>query len=280
VKIWQPYVIDDDEQLEKDEIARNRIIWERLSPATDFFLCFMNGKRIEDDEPIEHGDRVLIGHRDEVEPDWWHPAMREMKERQDIKFIPPAHWLEDEEEDPAPKEEKAPESAQPAFCLPSSRLDQHEGKAQVDVGMETSEEESNARGKSDDSNIVTKDCTVVEDLHSQLSILRESIPDTRQAIITYQNHSVHMLFSPENAIADFKRKVKELWNIPTKMFYLLVNCVHESLARTWSSACSVSVKIRGLGAGPSAMTKVHRRQINTRRYMKSRSEKMQHSKIW
>jgi hypothetical protein len=79
VKIWQPYVTDDEEQLEKDEIARNRIIWKRLNPATDFFLCYMNGKRIGDDEPIEHGDRVLIWHRDEIGPDWWNQAMREMR---------------------------------------------------------------------------------------------------------------------------------------------------------------------------------------------------------
>jgi hypothetical protein len=72
VKIWQQYVTNDEEQLEKDEITRNKIIWERLNPATDFFLCFMNGKRIGDDERIEHGDRVLIGHRDEVDPDWRH----------------------------------------------------------------------------------------------------------------------------------------------------------------------------------------------------------------
>jgi hypothetical protein len=172
VKIWQPYVTDDDEQLEQDEIARNRIIRERLNPATDLFLCYMNGMRIGDDEPIEHGDRVLIGHRDEVDRDWWHRAMREMRERQDIKFTPPTHWSENEEEDPA-HEEEVPEPAQPALCSPSSRLDQHEGKAQVDGGMETSEEESNARDKSGDSNIVVKDGTVAVDLRSQLSVLRE-----------------------------------------------------------------------------------------------------------
>jgi hypothetical protein len=87
--------------------------------------------------------------------------------------------------------------------------------------METSEEESNARGKSDILDIVAKDCTVavdLQDLPSQLSILRKSVPDTFQATITFQRQSVHMFFSPENAIADFKRKVKELWNIPAKMY--------------------------------------------------------------
>jgi hypothetical protein len=156
--------------------------------------------------------------------------------------------MEDEEEPThSEEEEEVPESAQPAFRLPSSRLDQHEGKAQVDGGMETSEEESNARGKSGDSNIVVKDCTVAVDLQSQLSILKDSIPDTRQAIITFQGQSVQMFFSPENAIADFKRKVKELWNIPVKMYYLIANGIHESLVKAWHNVTSVSVNIRGMG---------------------------------
>jgi hypothetical protein len=37
-----------------------------------------------------------------------------------------------------------------------------------------------------------------------------------------------MFFSPENAISDFKRKVKDLWNIPSKLYYLTINGAHES----------------------------------------------------
>jgi hypothetical protein len=61
-----------------------------------------------------------------------------------------------------------------------------------------------------------------------------------------------MFFSPENAIADFRRKVKELWNIPPKMYYLSINGVHEGIPiTTWPSCSGVQVTIRGLGGGKS-----------------------------
>jgi hypothetical protein len=144
---------------------------------------------------------------------------------------------------PIHEEEEVLESAQPVLCLPSSRLDQYEGKAQADGGMETPEEESNARGKSGDPSITIKDCTVAVDLKHQLAILRDPLPDTFPAIISFQKQSVQMFFSPENAIADFKRKVRELWNIPMKMYYLLVNGLHESLVKTWQGVTSVVVQI-------------------------------------
>jgi hypothetical protein len=37
-----------------------------------------------------------------------------------------------------------------------------------------------------------------------------------------------MFFSPKNALADFQRKVKELWNIPKKHYYLSINGIQES----------------------------------------------------
>jgi hypothetical protein len=59
-----------------------------------------------------------------------------------------------------------------------------------------------------------------------------------------------MLFSPENALDDFHRKVKELWNIPAKRFYLLINGVHEEIPITkWASCTSVRVCIKGLLGG-------------------------------
>jgi hypothetical protein len=177
---------------------------------------------------------------------------------------------------PAHPKEEVPKSAQPEsvvsdVCLSSPRLVQHEEKAQTVTGLETSAEESNARGKSDDSIVATKDCTVAVDLSSQLSTLRKSIPDTHQAIITFQRQSIHMFFSPENAIADFKRKVKELWNIPVKLYYLLVNGVHESLIHSWHAVTSVIVKIRGLGAG--SMTKVHLKATQNQQVYEVRLER-------
>jgi hypothetical protein len=48
--------------------------------------------------------------------------------------------------------------------------------------------------------------------------------------------------------------MKELWNIPVKMYYLLVNGVHESLVNSWQPVSSVIVKIKGLGRKPTALT--------------------------
>jgi hypothetical protein len=246
VTIWESSQYDCPEQEEEDDVARNRIIWERLNATEDWFFCHLDGSRIEAGEAIEHHSRILIGHRDEIDPDWWHRPMREMKKREDIEFTPPADCLEDEEE------ETVPEPAQPALCLPSSRLDQHKGEAHVDGGMETSKEESNVRGKPEDVNTL-EDCTAAVDLKSQLLTLKESVPKTLQAIISFERHSVQMFFSPENAIADFKRKVKDLWNIPEKMYYLLINGVHELITpKSWPKCSPIQVMIKGLLGGGKA----------------------------
>jgi hypothetical protein len=62
-----------------------------------------------------------------------------------------------------------------------------------------------------------------------------------------------MFFSPENAIADFKRKVKDLWNIPEKMYYLLINGVHESITpKSWPKCWFIQIMTKGLlGGGKS-----------------------------
>jgi hypothetical protein len=123
--------------------------------------------------------------------------------------------------------------------------------AQIVCGMETSEE-VHARGKSDDLSIVVKDCIVTEDLQTQLFIFKESSPTTLPAIITFQRQSVQMFFSPETAVAHFKRNVKELWDIPSKMYYLLINGVHQGFSVTaWPKCSGVQVVIRSSGAGKS-----------------------------
>jgi hypothetical protein len=46
-----------------------------------------------------NGSRVLIRHRDEASPEWWHGSMSEMKVEHEAQFTPPVHWIEDEEDD-------------------------------------------------------------------------------------------------------------------------------------------------------------------------------------
>jgi hypothetical protein len=99
VEVWSACDAGDEDQIELDDIARNRIIWERLTPAADWFFCHMSGERIEAGEVIPHGSRVPIRHREEADPHWWHRAMSEMEREREPKFTPPAHWIEDEDEE-------------------------------------------------------------------------------------------------------------------------------------------------------------------------------------
>jgi hypothetical protein len=59
-----------------------------------------------------------------------------------------------------------------------------------------------------------------------------------------------MFFSPENALEDFRRKVREHWNIPKKLYYLLINGKHEEIQTTeWPRLSSIRVCIKGLLGG-------------------------------
>jgi hypothetical protein len=240
VHIWESNVYDYDGQDEEDEIARARIIWERLKPSADWFYCHTDGTRICDGEVIPHHAHIIIGLRDEVDPNWWHKAMSE-------SVSPPTHWLEDE---PEIDSVTNPKPAQPD-CLASARLDQPEATAQVCGGEDAIQTENSniTQGKS-------ASCTADVELRAELSKLHNAIPNTLCAIITFERQSVQMFFSPENAIADFERKVKNLWNIPRKMYYLLINGKHEShLNPKWPIRTAVCVKIKGLlGGDPRELT--------------------------
>jgi hypothetical protein len=93
-------------------------------------------------------------------------------------------------------------------------------------------------------------CTADESLGSELETLRSSVPSTLQAIITFGKHSIQTFFSPENALADFRKKVKEVWNIPSKIYYLFINGAHESrIPEVWSMTTVIQVKAKGLLGG-------------------------------
>jgi hypothetical protein len=108
VHIWEASEYEYPGQEEEDEIARAKIIWERLKPAADWFYCHTDGTRIGDGEAIPHHAHIIIGLRDEVDPEWWHKAKKE-------SITPPPHWFDEEE--------SGPEIAQSANLAPV-RLDQ------------------------------------------------------------------------------------------------------------------------------------------------------------
>jgi hypothetical protein len=71
-------------------------------------------------------------------------------------------------------------------------------------------------------------------------------PNTLRAVIAFQKQSVQMVFSPKHALDDFHRKVKEVWNIPKKDYYLLVNGNHEDIpTESWPVLSSIRVIIKG-----------------------------------
>jgi hypothetical protein len=239
VTIWESNVYDHDGQDEENDIARNRIIWERLNPASDWFFCHTDGTRIGDGEVIPHRAHVIIGLREEVDPDWRHRAMQESKET----FTPPTHWLEDESDEDEPATNTDPEPAQPE-CLAPTRLVQLDATARVVGGKDALQDADSdiTQGKS-------ASCTADEGLRSELEALRSSIPDTLRAIITFGRQSVQMSFSPENAIAHFRRKVEEIWGIPRNVYWLSMNGKHETLITSWPQRSTVEIHIRGPAGG-------------------------------
>jgi hypothetical protein len=226
VHIWESNVYEHDGQDEEDEIARAKIIWERLNPAADWFYCHTDGTRIDDGESIPHHAHIVIGLRDEVDPEWRNKAIYESTH---VNPIPD------------------PRSVQPA-CLAPARLDQPGATAQVSDGEDAHQDED-----SDDSRGKSASCTAAENLRSELDTLKNSIPETLRAIITFEKQTVQMFSSPESALEDFRRKVKELWNIPKKLHCLLINGKHEETS--WTPRLgndAAQVKIKGLlGGGKS-----------------------------
>jgi hypothetical protein len=71
------------------------------------------------------------------------------------------------------------------------------------------------------------------------------------AIISFAGQSRQIFFNPSNAIQRLTKKIKEIWNIPRKLYWLSVNGKHESKAKSWPQVSNVEIKIRGLGAGPT-----------------------------
>jgi hypothetical protein len=195
-------VYDHDGQDEEDEIARSSIIWERLSPAADWFYRHTDGTRIGDGEAIPHHAHIIIGLREEVDRDWWNRAMQEMRNQERETFTPPAHWLEDKEETASDND---PDPAQPE-CLAPSRLDQHGATAQADGGQD-------AHPESDTGLTITQgksaSCTTDASLRSELERLR-NIQESQE-------------ISSSQEISDIWHKAEKKLGCDRSYFKLVVN---------------------------------------------------------
>jgi hypothetical protein len=171
VHIWESNEYDHEGQEEEDEIARAKIIWERLNPKGDWFHCHTDGTRIDENEHIPHHAHIIIGLRDEVDPEWWHKAMSET-------VSPPSHWTDEV------SDYTNPDVTQPG-CLAPARLDQPGATAQVCDGKDAhqNKDSGDSRGKS-------ASCTAIESLRSEVKELKDLIPETRCAFITFEKQSV------------------------------------------------------------------------------------------
>jgi hypothetical protein len=66
------------------------------------------------------------------------------------------------------------------------------------------------------------------------------------AIITFGRQSRQIFLEAHNAIQRLVQKIKEIWNIPRKLYWLLVNGKHESLVTSWPRVSTIQIKIKGL----------------------------------
>jgi hypothetical protein len=52
VRVWSACEVCDDEEAEQDEIRLDQIIWERLTPAAEWFFCHENAKESKLGAPL------------------------------------------------------------------------------------------------------------------------------------------------------------------------------------------------------------------------------------
>jgi hypothetical protein len=86
-------------------------------------------------------------------------------------------------------------------------------------------------------------------LELDLTTLREKSDGMKSVLITWGNHTKQVFFDESNAIPGITRKIKEVWSILRKIYWLQINGRHESQIHEWPRESSVVVKVRGLGEG-------------------------------
>jgi hypothetical protein len=86
-------------------------------------------------------------------------------------------------------------------------------------------------------------------IYQELSLLKKDNAGY-SAIILFGGQSRQIFFDPPSALQTLTKKIKEIWNIPRKIYWLSVNGKHESKVTLWPLVSNVEIKIRGLGAGP------------------------------
>jgi hypothetical protein len=91
------------------------------------------------------------------------------------------------------------------------------------------------------------------ELKAEISSLKGDKSWGKSAIISFGKDSRQVFFDEANAIPMLTKRIKELWGIPRKIYWLSVNGKHESTVSTWPQTSSVVIQIRGL-AGEGGYT--------------------------
>jgi hypothetical protein len=129
----------------------------------------------------------------------------------------------------------------------------------------------------------------------RLRNLKEEITQLKQdegslsALVSLGKDTRQIFFEAHNAVQRLVQKIKEIWNIPRKLYWLSVNGKHESQITSWPKTSNVEIKIRGLGAGNDSSRicmegivtdETRRRSFEDILYDKARGTEDDVDKIW
>jgi hypothetical protein len=83
------------------------------------------------------------------------------------------------------------------------------------------------------------------DLKMEVSLLKDDRSWSKSAIISLGRQSRQIFFDETNAIPMFTKKIKEIWGIPRKIYWLSVNGKHESTVTSSPHVSMVVIQIKG-----------------------------------
>jgi hypothetical protein len=86
-------------------------------------------------------------------------------------------------------------------------------------------------------------------LKSDLVSLKEDKNWSKSALISWGGQSRQVFFDGTDAIPILTKKIKEVWGIPRKIFWLSVNGKHELLVTSWPHRSTLEIRIKGPAGG-------------------------------
>jgi hypothetical protein len=85
----------------------------------------------------------------------------------------------------------------------------------------------------------------IRELKEDLSHLKEDKSWSKSAVILWGRQVKQIFFDEVRAISVLVQRIKEIWGIPRKIYWLKINGKHESLVCTWPQNSIVEIQIKG-----------------------------------